>query len=99
MTNPPWGHAIRRVVRNARCETAVAYNGLEAGALLPAFKTLVVSADIEEGLRQAFALGAHGVVHKPFSNDALLSPIIRPPPGGPRPRHIRARPIPLETHN
>jgi excisionase family DNA binding protein len=40
---------------------------------LPApLKTLVVSADTEERLRASLALGAHGVVRKPFTNEELL---------------------------
>jgi two-component system, OmpR family, response regulator VicR len=106
---PAMAHAIQRVLRSAGFETAVAYNGFEAGAMLPIFKpgilvldllmpgcdglqvlrflrdaklpaplrTLVVSADSEERLEQALALGAHGVVRKPFSNDELLAAVLR----------------------
>lgn len=36
-------------------------------------KVVVVSADSEERLQQARALGAHAVLAKPFSNEALLA--------------------------
>jgi CheY-like chemotaxis protein len=43
---------------------------------LPApLKTLVVSADSEERLQMALALGAHGVVRKPFTNEELLAAV------------------------
>ena len=43
---------------------------------LPApVKVLVVSADTEARLREALALGAHGVVRKPFTNDELLAAV------------------------
>lgn len=41
------------------------------------FKTLVVSADTETRLQEALALGAHGVIRKPFVNDALLAAVER----------------------
>lgn len=44
----------------------------ELGAPL---KTLVVSADTETRLQEALALGAHGILRKPFSNDELTSAI------------------------
>lgn len=38
-------------------------------------RTLVISADTEERLQEALALGAHGVLRKPFSNEELLAAI------------------------
>lgn len=40
-------------------------------------KVLVVSGDSEERLEQALALGAHGVLRKPFDNAALLDAVHR----------------------
>ena len=43
---------------------------------LPApIKILVVSADTEKRLHEALALGAHGILRKPFANEALLAEI------------------------
>lgn len=41
------------------------------------FKTLIVSADTETRLQEALTLGAHGVLRKPFANDALLDAVER----------------------
>jgi excisionase family DNA binding protein len=41
------------------------------------FKVLVISGDSEERLRQALALGAHGVLRKPFDNAELLAAVHR----------------------
>lgn len=41
-------------------------------------KVVVVSADSEERLRQARELGAHAVLPKPFSNEALLAALEAP---------------------
>jgi len=38
-------------------------------------RVLVVSADTEARLREALALGAHGVVRKPFVNEELLAAV------------------------
>lgn len=47
-------------------------------AYLPGpLKILVVSADTEARLLQAQALGAHGIVRKPFGNDELLAAVER----------------------
>jgi len=40
-------------------------------------KVLVVSGETEDRLRQALALGAHGVLAKPFENEHLLEAIAR----------------------
>ncbi|HYD81137.1 MAG TPA: response regulator [Paucimonas sp.] len=40
-------------------------------------KTLVVSADAETRLQEALALGAHGILRKPFINKELLSEVER----------------------
>ncbi|WGG53034.1 response regulator [Rugamonas sp. DEMB1] len=50
---------------------------LQKTELATPLKTLVVSADTEERLREALALGAHGVVRKPFANEELLSAVQR----------------------
>lgn len=39
------------------------------------FKTLVISADTEDRLQEALALGAHGLVRKPFANKELLAAV------------------------
>lgn len=39
------------------------------------FRTLVVSADTEARLKEALALGAHGILRKPFENSELLAAI------------------------
>ncbi|MES2116499.1 MAG: response regulator [Pseudomonadota bacterium] len=45
-------------------------------AELPApCRILVISADTEERLQQALALGAHGVLRKPFDNEALVAAV------------------------
>lgn len=45
---------------------------------LPApFRILVISADTEDRLRQAEALGAHGVLRKPFENADLVAAVER----------------------
>ncbi|SFV18032.1 response regulator [Pseudoduganella namucuonensis] len=38
-------------------------------------RILVVSADTEQRLQEALALGAYGVLRKPFSNEALLAAV------------------------
>ena len=48
---------------------------LQRTELLAPSKTLVVSADTEERLRASLALGAHGVVRKPFENEELLAAV------------------------
>jgi excisionase family DNA binding protein len=48
----------------------------QAGSSAPV-RTLVVSADSEERLREARALGAHGVLRKPFDNEELLAEVDR----------------------
>jgi excisionase family DNA binding protein len=48
----------------------------QAGSSAPV-RTLVVSADSEERLREALALGAHGILRKPFGNEELLAEVER----------------------
>ncbi|MBA5688868.1 response regulator [Rugamonas apoptosis] len=50
---------------------------LRQATLPKPFRTLVISADTEDRLAQALALGAHGVLRKPFDNAELVASVER----------------------
>lgn len=54
-----------------------ALNFLRQVTLPFAFKVLVISADTEDRLNEALALGAHAILRKPFENEDLLATIRR----------------------